>query len=441
MRTLSRARLSALCLVVILASCSGDGGSSDGGGSDGPGPRSEQITELPRALTESQRAAIAASNGFGLELAARVTAADGRANVVLSPLSASMALGMTLNGANGSTFDAMRSALGFDSLTREQVNDSYRDLIDLLTDLDPDVRFEIANAIWANEGIPFDDAFFQAVAAAFDARAESLDFGDPATLAAINAWVEEHTGGYIDGIVGSLDPALVMLLVNAIYFDGAWTTQFDPEDTRRQAFTREDGSKVDVDMMSIEDVELPRASGPTYAAVELPYGGEAYSMVVVLPDDGVSARDWLAKFDADGWAALTEGLTTSELDLLSIPKFTLTYDTYLNDALQAMGMDTAFRPGADFTRMSPIGDQICIDFVRQKTYIEVDERGTRAAAATAVGVGVTSFSGFVADRPFVFVIRERLSGTVLFVGYVGDPTAEDAGPEQLVSGCTGVMQR
>jgi serine protease inhibitor len=431
MRTSSRARLGALCLVVTLASCGGDGG----------GQRFERIAELPRALTESQRAAIAASNGFGFELAARVTAADRRANVVLSPLSASMALGMTLNGANGTTFDAMRSALGFDSLTREQINDSYRDLIDLLTDLDPDVRFEIANAIWTNEGVPFDAAFLQAVAAAFDARAESRDFADPATLAAINAWVEEHTDGHIDGIVGSLDPALVMLLVNAIYFDGAWTTQFDPEDTGRRAFTREDGSTVDVDMMSMRDVELPRASGPSYAAVELPYGGgEAYSMVIVLPDAGVSARDWLAELDADGWAALTEGLTTSELDLLSIPKFTLTYDTYLNDALQAMGMDTAFRPGADFTRMSPIGNQICIDYVRQKTYIEVDERGTRAAAATAVGVGVTSFSGFVADRPFVFVIRERLSGTVLFVGYVGDPGAEDAGPEQLVSDCTGVMQ-
>jgi serine protease inhibitor len=203
MRTSSRARLGALCLVVTLASCGGDGG----------GQRFERIAELPRALTESQRAAIAASNGFGFELAARVTAADRRANVVLSPLSASMALGMTLNGANGTTFDAMRSALGFDSLTREQINDSYRDLIDLLTDLDPDVRFEIANAIWTNEGVPFDAAFLQAVAAAFDARAESRDFADPATLAAINAWVEEHTDGHIDGIVGSLDPALVMLLV------------------------------------------------------------------------------------------------------------------------------------------------------------------------------------------------------------------------------------
>jgi serpin B len=248
--------------------------------------------------------------------------------------------------------------------------------------------------------------------------------------------VEDHTDGLIDTILEQLDPALVMLLVNAIYFDGAWATQFDPQDTRTQPFTRENASTVNVEMMSLTDVEVPTGGGPTYAAVELPYGGAAFSMVVVLPDPGTSARDFLATLDASAWDALTAGLTPRELDVLSLPKFTLTYDAYLNDALQAMGMDPAFRPGADFTRMSPIGDQLCIDFVRQKTFIEVDERGTRAAAVTAVGIGVTSFSGFVVDRPFVFVIRERLSGTILFVGLVGDPTAQDPGPDPLTSDCS-----
>ena len=419
-------RSSLLAAALVFAACS-----------DAVAPGVEQITELPRALTTSERAVIAASNVFGLDLAARVAAADTRPNVVLSPLSASMALGMTLNGADGATFDAMRGALGFGSLTQAEINASYRDLIDLLTDLDPNVRFEIANAIWARAGLPFHQAFFDAVAAAFDARTESRDFADPATLAAINAWVEDHTDGLIDTIVDQLDPSLVMLLVNAIYFDGAWTTQFDPQDTRTQSFTRENASTVNVEMMSLTDVEVPVGGGPTYAAVELPYGGQAFSMVVVLPDPGTSARDFLATLDAGAWDALTAGLAPRDLDLLAIPKFTLTYDAFLNDALQAMGMDPAFRPGADFTRMSPIGDQLCIDFVRQKTFIEVDERGTRAAAVTAVGIGVTSFSGFVVDRPFVFAIRERLSGTILFVGLVGDPTAQDPGPESLVTTCTG----
>ena len=418
-------RSSLLAAALVCAACS-----------DAVGPGVEQITELPRALTTSEQAVIAASNVFGLDLAARVAAADTRPNVVLSPLSASMALGMTLNGADGATFDAMRGALGFGSLTQAEINASYRGLIDLLTDLDPNVRFEIANAIWANEGVPFHQAFFDAVAAAFDASSESRDFADPATLAAINAWVEDHTDGLIDTIVEQLDPALVMLLVNAIYFDGAWTTQFDPQDTRTQLFTRENASTVNVDMMSLTDVEVPVGFGATYAAVELPYGGQAFSMVLVLPHSGTSARDFLATLDAGAWDALTAGLAPRNFDLLSMPKFTLTYDAFLNDALQAMGMDPAFKPGADFTRMSPIGDQLCIDFVRQKTFIEVDERGTRAAAVTAVGVGVVSFSGFVVDRPFVFAIRERLSGTILFIGVVGDPTAQDPGPESFTSDCS-----
>lgn len=404
------------------------------GCSDVSGPGVDPITELPRPLTASEQALIWASNVFGLDLAARVVAADTRPNVVLSPLSASMALGMTLNGADGATFDAMRGALGFGSLTQDEINASYRDLIDLLTELDPTVRFEIANAIWAREGVPFHQAFFDAVAAAFDAQAESRDFSDPATVGAINAWVDDHTDGLIDSIVEELDPALVMLLVNAIYFDGAWATQFDPEDTRTQSFTRADGSTVSVDMMSLTDVEARIGYAPSYIAAELPYGGGAFSMVLVVPED---ARDWLAALDAGAWTSLVAGLAPQELDLVSLPKFTLTYDGYLNDPLQAMGMDPAFRPGADFTRMSPIGNQLCIDFVRQKTFIEVDERGTRAAAVTSVGVGVTSFSGFVVDRPFVFAIRERLSGTILFIGLVEDPTAEDPGPEPLTTDCLG----
>ena len=302
--------------------------------------------------------------------------------------------------------------------------------------LDPEVRFDIANAIWARQGVPFHDAFFAAVGAAFDARVESRDFGDPATVAAINAWVEERTGGLIESIVDQLDPALVMLLVNAIYFDGAWTTRFDPADTRRQPFTRPDDSTVQVDMMTLNDVEVPVGGGEGFAAVELPYGGEAFSLIVAVPEGGGSARDLAASLDEAAWDAMTETLAVRELAVLGLPKFTLTYDAFLNDALRAMGMDVAFRPGADFTRMSPLGDQMCISFVRQKSFIEVDERGTRAAAVTAVGVGVTSLPpSMIVDRPFVFAIRERLSGTILFVGLVEDPTATGPGPEPVASDC------
>jgi len=400
----------------------------------GPGP--SLITELPRELSVTELAVIEASNTFAFDLTSRVFVADPRPNIVLSPLSASMALGMTMNGASAATFDAMRSTLGFDGLTQEAINDAYRDLIDLLQDLDPAVRFEIANAIWAREGFPFHAAFFDAVRAAFDARVESRDFADPATVAAINDWVEASTEGLIDSIVDALDPALVMLLVNAIYFDGEWTTQFDSSDTRPQAFTRPDGSTVQVDMMTMDDPEVLAGWGPGYQAVELPYGGEAFSMVLVLPDDPAGARGFASALDADAWEGIVGGLAEGNLALLGVPKLTLSYDTYLNDALADMGMGVAFGDGADFTAMSPVGDELCISFVRQKTFIDVDERGTRAAAVTAVGVSVTSLPpSFVADRPFVFAIRERLSGTILFVGLVEDPSAEDPGSAPPANAC------
>lgn len=393
----------------------------------------ELITELPRDLTVIEQEVISQANVFGLELLREMVARDNRPNVVLSPLSASMALGMTLNGAADGTFDAMRSALGFGGLTQEEINEAFRDLIELLTTLDPAVRFDIANSIWANEDVQFHDAFLQAVTDAFSATTESRDFMEPATLAEINAWVDLNTNGFIDKILDSLDPALVMLLINAIYFDGAWTTQFDPADTNSGLFTREDGSTVEVDMMSMSDAAFPRSFGPGYSAIELPYGGGAFSMVLVLPQD--NPRDFLSGLDRALWDRIVSELSESSLDLLQVPKFTLSYDAYLNEPLKAMGMDVAFTPAADFTGMSPVGDQFCIDFVRQKTFIEVDERGTKAAAVTAVGVGVTSFNGLILDRPFVFAIRERFSGTILFTGLVGDPTAEDPGPEPYVREC------
>jgi serpin B len=424
MTSSARAHLCALATTLFVVAC---------GGGDPTDPGSEPIDELPRALTSAERAVLADANAFGLALIAEQVERDARPNVVLSPLSASMALGMTMNGAAGETFDAMRATLGFEDLEQDEINAAYRGLIDLLTTLDPEVRFDIANAVWANEDVPFHQAFFDAIAEAFDARASSSDFSDPATLEAINAWADERTEGLIERILDELDPDLVMILLNAIYLDASWTTAFDPDDTRRQAFTRSDGSTVDVDMMSLESVELPLASGPGWSAVELPYGGGAFTMVVVVPHG--DAREFLGGLDGTAWASVTDGLAPIEVDRVAIPKFTLTYDAFLNDALASMGMGIAFGESADFTNMSPEGDRLCIDFVRQKTFIEVDERGTRAAAVTAVGVGPDSFIGLIADRPFAFAIRERLSGALLFVGMVGDPTYEDPGAEPFEGRC------
>jgi serine protease inhibitor len=401
--------------------------------SDLTGPGLNPLTELPRTLSVAEQQVIGSATAFGFDLIREVAARDQRPNVVLSPFSASMALAMALNGSDGETFDEMRTTLGFPALTLQEINDAFSSLTDLLTTLDPDVRFEVGNSLWANEDVPFHEAFTQSVAAAFDARAESRDFADPATLEAINAWAAENTDGLIDSILDELDPTLALLLMNAIYFDAPWASRFDPDDTTAQDFRRADDSVVPVDMMSLGGVEVRLGQGPDYAAVELPYASTAFTMVIIVPHE--DARAFLAELDQAEWDAVLAGLQPTTVDLLSIPKFSLTYDGFLNDALEEMGMGRAFRPGADFTRMSPVGDRLCIDFVRQKTFIEIDEQGTRAAAVTAVGVGVRSFTGLIVDRPFVFALRERLSGAVLFVGLVGDPTAEDPGPEDFASAC------
>lgn len=415
----------ALVLTVGLAAC----GDSTGPGTDDPTP----ITELPRALTTNETALIARSTEFGLELMSRTLARDTRENVVLSPLSASMALGMTLNGASTTTFDAMRSTLGFEGMAQNDINAAYASLIDLLTDLDPAVDFSIGNAVFANDGFPFHQSFFDAVSAAFDAQVETRDFAQSSTLDAINGWADAATDGMIPRVLEELDPNLVMLLMNAIAFDGAWSESFDPAETRTRSFQRTTGGPVDVAMMNASEAEYPVAFSSDWAAVELPYGGGAFSMVVVVPTGDV--RTLVSGWDTTDWEALLGSLSPQEVDLVAIPRFKLAYDAFLNPVLDDMGMGEAFRAGADFTALSPRGDQLCIDFVRQKTFIEVDEVGTRAAAVTTVGIGPTSFIGVVADRPFFFALRERLSGTLLFTGVIGDPTIEDSGPDSGESTC------
>jgi len=417
------ARFFTLALGLTLAACSDPSGPGDG----------DPITRLPRTLSVAEQEVVRRSNDFGVELFRRVVADDDRPNVVISPLSASMALGMTLNGARGETFDGMRAALAFDGLAQEDINRAYRDLIDLLTTLDPAVRFDIANAIWANETIAFRQDFFQTVRQAFDAQAASRDFASQATLDEINDWVDEKTNGYIERILESLDPELAMLLVNAIYFDGNWTTRFDPADTAPGTFTRAGGSTVTVDMMKLSDAKVSLGGGNGYQAAELPYGGGAFAMTLVVPQG--DARAFVAGLDRARWDSIVQSLgEPRDIDLLSMPKLKLSYDVWLNDALRAMGMARAFTPAADFSGMSDATD-LCIDFVRQKTALEVDEAGTRAAAVTVVGMRPTSFNGLIVDRPYLLAIRERLSGTVLFMGLVGDPTVEDSAEAAPQDGC------
>jgi len=387
-----------------------------------------KIEVLPRDLTPTEEELIGAGDDFTFAFLAQVAATeDPGTNLFVSPLSASMALGMALAGAENETFTAMRDALGLEGIPREEIGASYHSLIGLLTELDPSVQMEIGNSVWLRSGFDPEAAYLEEVEADFGARVSTLDFADPAAADTINAWVSEATGGEIDGIVTPpISPLTVAFLINAIYFRGDWTIQFDPADTRPGPFRREDGTVVTAPLMHLFDGEFPFAWTPEYTAVELPYGGEAFAMTLVLPPEGVTLADFVAELDSDAWKLILDSLSPREPPVV-LPKFRLEYDKQLNEVLKAMGMEPAFDPSvADFSRMhrDALDMQLHVSEVKQKAFVEVDEKGTTAAAVTSVEVGVTSAPiGFTADRPFLFAIRERLSGTILFVGMVFDPTA------------------
>ena len=394
----------------------------------GPSEHVEPITELPRALSVGEQALVGASNRFTVDLLRRVREASPDSTVFLSPLSASMALGMTMNGAAGETRAQMEQMLGFQGLSPGEINAAYRDLIELLRGLDPRVDFRLANAIFHRNEFVMEAPFLDDVRAYFDGEVEGLDFDDPAAADHINAWVREATADRIRGIVDPpIDPATVAFLMNAIYFKGDWTGQFGPADTYSGPFHLEDGGTETVRFMVKEDSVGLRSSG-AWLAVELPYGGGAWVMTIAIPEP---------TYDLDGVLADLESILDPAAEWapgsarIHLPRFELEWGRTLNDDLKALGMIDAFDAlAADFTPMYAAARDVGLRVanVKQKTFLKVDEEGTEAAAVTVVEMGVTSCCAgpleVRADRPFFLAIRERLSGTVLFAGVIVEAPTE-----------------
>ena len=376
--------------------------------------------ELPRALDAAEVEVIGAGNRFAFDLL-REASRPGE-NLFLSPFSASVALGMTMNGAGGETWNQMREALGFGGLTEEEINAGYRSLIRVLTELDPAVETAIGNSVWTRQGFPLRAEFVDVLREFFGAEATELDFAGPSASGRINEWVRSATGGHIEEIVPDpIPPGVLMFVINAIYFNAPWTFEFDPDDTRTEPFYPEDRSPGTVPLMTIQR-DFPYLETSRFQAVDLPYGGGAFSMTVLVPGDGMRADDVLMSLDAAAWRDVAAGFEETEVELF-LPRFRMEYERELKDDLAALGMVDAFSPGkADLTRLSPV--DLSISSVLQKALVEVTEEGTEAAAATVV-IGVTSAPPppvtVRADRPFLFFIRERLTGAILFVGKLAHP--------------------
>ncbi|HYV98669.1 MAG TPA: serpin family protein [Gemmatimonadaceae bacterium] len=391
------------------------------GGSTEPGTQPHKLEALPRTLTAAESKVLGAANAFSFALFDRLSAAQPGENVFVSPLSASFALGMTLNGAAGQTYTEMQSALQFAGTSLGDINAGYRSIIALLTSLDPAVKMQIANSIWYRKDFAFTQAFFDTTKTYFAAKVAPLDFSDiTGSLTAINGWVNASTGGKIPTIVDAINPQDVMFLINAIYFNGGWRDKFDTHETRDDTFQPPSGPAQTVKLMHKLDT-LSYAESDAWQAVDLPYGNAAFTMTVVLPKPGTNINAFAASLSASTWQSIASSFQAREIDL-TLPRLKLEYERTLNDDLKALGMNVPFVGDvADFTRMSPAGNHLYISFVKQKTYVDVNEAGTEAAAATAVGISVTSapiIPEMHVNRPYIFIIREHLSGTILFMGKV-----------------------
>lgn len=374
-------------------------------------------------LTQRELSLIEASNQFGFSLFAKVIEHSDGGNVFVSPLSVSMALGMTENGAAGETLAAMKSTLGHTGLSDDEINQGYRTLIDYLTRLDPRVKMEIANSIWYREGLAVLPSFIEINRAFFDALVSALDFDDPSAADAINAWVNDATHGRIDKIVAKpIDPMLVMFLINAVYFKGDWTARFDKSATAPADFHGTRG-ELEVPMMNLHDDELAYLDDGGVQILDLPYGDGKFAMAFLLPAPGQSLDALAASLTPERWAGWMGRLVAQEGEVF-LPRFELEFETTLKPVLSALGMEIAFDAGrADFSRILAEGG-LFISEVRHKSYVRVDEEGTEAAAVTSVEVGITSVPAcfvFRADRPFIFVLHERDSGALLFMGKLVDP--------------------
>jgi serpin B len=399
-------------------------GCADTSGPQGAPPK---ITALPRTLTSTEQAMVSASNTFGFNLLREVNASFADSNVFLSPLSASMALGMTMNGAVGTTFEEMRSTLAFTGQSYEELNKSYQSLIALLRGLDKYVDFRIANAIFyrLTFGSAVEASFLNDSRQYFDAAIKGLDFSTPQAVTTINDWAKDNTSGKIPEIVDRLSSDLVMLLINAIYFKGDWRDAFAKSETRNQPFTTLRGTQINVPTMHRKG-GFRIGSMASATVIELPYGGDAFVMTILLPNAGASVNALAVNLTSASWQQATANLSDAGYDLY-LPKFKLAWEDTLNNELQTLGMRQAFVPdGADFSRISgAAGKRLFISFVKQKSFVDVNEVGTEAAAVTAVGVGVTSLPPQIrVDHPFVFAIRERISGTILFLGKIVEPKLE-----------------
>ncbi len=379
---------------------------------------------VPIDLTQEQVTLIESENTFAFDIFNKIIRnATAGENVVISPLSISYALSMTLNGANGGTRDSILKALRLIGITPEAINSSYKDLTHALLTVDTRVLISIANSVWTENDFIVKQNFIDILTNYYDAESQSFDINDPAVPGRINTWIADNTNGLIKNMIDRLEDNTVMLLINAIYFKGKWKSQFDKAKTEQMAFYKPGGSSVDVPMMK-QKTEFKVYQGSGFVLAEFPYGQGNFVMDVILPDSQDGLNNLVSSVTGANFSGWISQMAKREIDL-SFPRFKYEFKKKLKDVLTDMGMGIAFWDGADFSNISEQYD-LLINEVTHQAFIETNEEGTEAAAATVVEIGVTSAPPppleLKLDHPFIYIIRESSTNSILFMGRVTDPS-------------------
>jgi serpin B len=379
------------------------------------------------AAPTDQAKLTAADMGFAFGLVKELAREQPAKNIFISPYSISTVLQMVCNGAAGSTKQEMASVLGTSGLEALALNQACKELDKSIRSAQSNVVLSIANAIWYRLGVELRPTFVSVNQDYFGARIGALDFTDPRAAGIINAWADENTHGRIKNIIsGSIPGDAQVILANAIYFKGSWERKFDPKATKERAFHLQDGRQPQVAMMQ-QSGEFQYQEGKGCQAVRLPYAGWRLGMYVLLPEAGSSVEKLLASLDAQSWENQLRRQFVSRKGSLVLPRFKLEYGAELKRPLSALGMRIPFSRGADFSGMS--ASPLYLSEVRHKSFVEVNEEGTEAAAVTMAAMAPSSMQRptppfeMVVDRPFLFVIEDNLTNAILFVGVVFDPAS------------------
>jgi serpin B len=382
---------------------------------------SENLNLNSKLTTKNAKIIVDENNKFAFDIFKEVAKTESKDNFMISPISLSLALGMAYNGSDRETKTAFDDVLNYKT-SLPKINKFNKNLITKLSSNTDGSVMEIANSIWIKENFPVKNEFISLNSDFYSAEVQNLDFSNPSSVDIINNWVSNKTHDKIPTIINSISEDAALFLINALYFNANWKYEFDSEKTITDSFLNYNSETTQVKMMN-QTANLLHTQNELFSSVILPYKKNKFSMVILLPNTEKTTNDIIAEMNEEKWSSWLNSYNSANV-VLTIPKFKLDYKNRLNDELTNLGLGIIFTNNANFRKISDI--KLLISYVLQKTFIDVNEEGTEAAAVTIIGFETTSAGDgnnkiFNANKPFLYVIKENVTGSICFIGKIGSP--------------------